>query len=224
MTSLDMMISPRDFQGPVLNTVVRMTSCWLRHLALISHHSRWIVPRIIPVELVSFAIGKRRVPRGPYPLVMVSPVGLGRAIRVLLRPLVMRTVVGCDVPGVKRCPPLIRKVLSGWTRIMSRTWILCYGIPARLWTRMERTSRWWVRTYRPSRCWFPRFLSWTHLLLRPVPQGSRHQILNLPWGNLWIWWSLPSPSPWQANGLQWLQLQVLRDSLPCPRRRICHLQ
>ena len=131
MTSLDMMISPRDFQGPVLNTVVRMTSCWLRHLALISHHSRWIVPRIIPVELVSFAIGKRRVPRGPYPLVMVSPVGLGRAIRVLLRPLVMRTVVGCDVPGVRRCPPLIRKVLSGWTRIMSRTWILCYGIPAR---------------------------------------------------------------------------------------------
>ena len=113
MTSLDMMISPRDFQGPVLNTVVRMTSCWLRHLALISHHSRWIVPRIIPVELVSFAIGKRRVPRGPYPLVMVSPVGLGRAIRVLLRPLVMRTVVGCDVPGVRRCPPLIRKVLSG---------------------------------------------------------------------------------------------------------------
>ena len=159
---------------------------------------------------VSFAIGKRRVPRGPYPLVMVSPVGLGRAIRVLLRPLVMRTVVGCDVPGVRRCPPLIRKVLSGWTRIMSRTWILCYGIPARLWTRMERTSRWWVRTYRPSRCWFPRFLSWTHLLLRPVCQGSRHQILNLPWGNLWIWWSLPSPSPWQANGLQWLQLQVLR--------------
>ena len=44
---------------------------------------------------------------------MVSPVGLGRAIRVLLRPLVMRTVVGCDVPGVRRCPPLIRKVLSG---------------------------------------------------------------------------------------------------------------
>ena len=218
------MISPRDFQGPVLNTVVRMTSCWLRHLAFISHHSRWIVPRIIPVELVSFAIGKRRVPRGPYPLVMVSPVGLGRAIRVLLRPLVMRTVVGCDVPGVRRCPPLIRKVLSGWTRIMSRTWILCYGIPARLSTRMERTSRWWVRTYRPSRCWFPRFLSWTHLLLRPVRQGSRHQILNLPWGNLWISWSLPSPSPWQANGLQWLQLQVLRDSLPCPRRRICHLQ
>ena len=123
---------PKGFQGPVLNTVVRMTSCWLRHLALISHHSRWIVPRIIPVELVSFAIGKRRVPRGPYPLVMVSPVGLGRAIRVLLRPLVMRTVVGCDVPGVRRCPPLIRKVLSGWTRIMSRTWILCYGIPARL--------------------------------------------------------------------------------------------
>ena len=188
-------ISPRDFQGPVLNTVVRMTSCWLRHLALISHHSRWIVPRIIPVELVSFAIGKRRVPRGPYPLVMVSPVGLGRAIRVLLRPLVMRTVVGCDVPGVRRCPPLIRKVLSGWTRIMSRTWILCYGIPARLWTGMERTSRWWVRTYRPSRCWFPRFLSWTHLLLRPVRQGSRHQILNLPWGNLWIWWSLPRTSP-----------------------------
>ena len=188
-------ISPRDFQGPALNTVVRMTSCWLRHLALISHHSRWIVPRIITVELVSFAIGKRRVPRGPYPLVMVSPVGLGRAIRVLLRPLVMRTVVGCDVPGVRRCPPLIRKVLSGWTRIMSRTWILCYGIPARLWTRMERTSRWWVRTYRPSRCWFPRFLSWTHLLLRPVRQGSRHQILNLPWGNLWIWWSLPRTSP-----------------------------
>ena len=186
-------ISPRDFQGPVLNTVVRMTSCWLRHLALISHHSRWIVPRIIPVELVSFAIGKRRVPRGKA--VMVSPVGLGRAIRVLLRPLVMRTVVGCDVPGVRRCPPLIRKVLSGWTRIMSRTWILCYGIPARLWTRMERTSRWWVRTYRPSRCWFPRFLSWTHLLLRPVRQGSRHQILNLPWGNLWIWWSLPRTSP-----------------------------
>ena len=121
--------------------------------------------------------------------------GFGRAIRVLLRPLVMRTVVGCDVPGVRRCPPLIRKVLSGWTRIMSRTWILCYGIPARLWTRMERTSRWWVRTYRPSRCWFPRFLSWTHLLLRPVRQGSRHQILNLPWGNLWIWWSLPRTSP-----------------------------
>ena len=68
-------------------------------------------------------------------------------------------------------------------------------IPARLWTRMERTSRWWVRTYRPSRCWFPRFLSWTHLLLRLVRQGSRHQILNLPWGNLWIWWSLPRTSP-----------------------------
>ena len=224
MTSLDMMISPRDFQGPVLNTVVRMMSCWLRHLALLSHHSQWIVPRIIPVEWVLFAIGKRRVPQGPYPPVMVSPVGLGRAIRVLLRPLVMRTVVGCDVPGVRRCPPLIRKVLSGWTRIMSRTWILCYGIPVRLWTRMERTSRWWVRTYRPSRCWFPRFLSWTNLLLRPMRQDSRHQILNLPWGNLWIWWSLPSPSPWQANGLQWLQLQVLRDSRPFPRRRICHLQ
>ena len=194
------------------------------HLALLSHHSRWIVLRIIPVELVSFAIGKRRVPQGPYPPVMVSPVGLGRAIRVLLRPLVMRTVVGCDVSGVRLCPPLIRKVLSGWTRIMPRTWILCYGIPVRLWTRMERTSRWWVRTYWPSRCWFPRFLSWTNLLLRPVRQDSRHQILNLPWGNLWIWWSFPSPSPWQPNGLQWLQLQVLRDSLPCPRRRICHLQ
>ena len=105
-----------------------------------------------------------------------------------------------DSRGLRRTrgealPPLIRKVLSGWTRIMSRTWILCYGIPARLWTRMERTSRWWVRTYRPSRCWFPRFLSWTHLLLRPVRQGSRHQILNLPWGNLWIWWSLPRTSP-----------------------------
>ena len=106
---------PRGFRDPVLNTVVMMTSCWLRHLALLSHHSQWIVLRIIPVELVSLAIGKRRVPQGPYPPppVMVSPVGLGRAIRVLLRPLVMRTVVGCDVPGVRRCPPLIRKVLSG---------------------------------------------------------------------------------------------------------------
>ena len=181
-------------------------------------------PKDNPGRVGIFAIGKRRVPQGPYPPVMVSPVGLGRAIRVLLRPLVMRTVVGCDVPGVRRCPPLIRKVLSGWTRIMPRIWILCYGIPVRLWTRMECTSRWWVRTYRPSRCWFPRFLSWTNLLLRPVRQDSRHQILNLPWGNLWIWWSLPSPSPWQPNGLQWLQFQVLRDSLPCPRRRICHLQ
>ena len=106
---------------------------------------------IIPVELVSFAIGKRRVPQGPYPPMMVSPVGLGRAIRVLLRPLVMRTVVGWDVPGVRRCPPLIRKDLSRWTRIMPRTWILCCGILVRLWTRVEHTSRWWVRTYRPSR-------------------------------------------------------------------------
>ena len=223
MTSLAMMNSSRGFRDPVLNRVAMMTSCWLCHLALLSHHSRWIVLRIIPEELVSFAIGKRQVPQGPYPPVMVSPVGLAQAIRVLLRPLVMRTVVGCDVPGVRRCPPLIRKVLIGWTRIMPRTWILCCGILVRLWTRMERTSWWWVRTYRPSRCWFPRFLSWTNLLLRPVRQDSRHQILNLQWGNLWIWWSLPSPSPWQPNRLQWLQLQVLRDSLPCPRR-ICHLQ
>ena len=217
MTSLGMN-SPRGFRDPVLNTVVMMTSCRLRHLALLSHHSRWIVLRIIPVELVSFAIGKRRVPQGPYPPVMVSPVGLGRAIRVLLRPLVMRTVVGCDVPGVRRCPLLIRKVLSEWTRIMPRTWILCYGIPVRLWTRMERTSRWWVRTYRPSWCWFPRFLSWTNLLLRPVRQDSRHQILNLPWGNLWIWWSLPSPSPWQPNGLQWLQLTGLTRQPAVPQK------
>ena len=187
MTSLVMMNSPRGFRDPVLNTVVMMTSCWLRHLALLSHHSRCIVLRIIPVELVSFAIGKRRVPQGPYPPVMVSPVGLGRAIRVLLRPLVMRTVVGCDVPGLRRCPPLIRKVLSGWTRIMPMNPVLWN--PSTFLDRMERTSRWWVRTYRPSRCWFPRFLSWTNLLLRPVRQDSRHQILNLPWGNLWIWWS-----------------------------------
>ena len=40
------------------------------------------------------------------PPMMVSPVGLGQAIRVLLWPLVMRTVVGCDVPGVRRCPPV----------------------------------------------------------------------------------------------------------------------
>ena len=98
MTSLGMMNSLRGFWDPVLNRVVMMTSCWLRHLALLSHHSRWIVLRIILVKLVSFAIGKRRVPRGPYPPMMVSPVGLRRAIRVLLRPLVM-TVVGCDVPG-----------------------------------------------------------------------------------------------------------------------------
>ena len=62
MTSLAMMNSPRGFRDPVPNRVVMMTSCWLRHLALLSHHSRWIVLRIIPVELVSFAIGKRRVP------------------------------------------------------------------------------------------------------------------------------------------------------------------
>ena len=67
MTSLAMMNSPRGFQDPVLNRDVMMMSCWLRHLALRSHHSRWIVLRIIPVELVSFAIGKRRVPQGPYP-------------------------------------------------------------------------------------------------------------------------------------------------------------
>ena len=69
MTSLVMMNSPRGFRDPVLNRVVMMTSCWLRHLALalLSHHSRWIVLRIIPVELVSFAIGKRRVPQGPPP-------------------------------------------------------------------------------------------------------------------------------------------------------------
>ena len=106
MTSLGMMNSPRGFRDPVLNTVVMMTSCWLRHLALLSLHSRWIVLMIITVELVLLAIGKRRVPQGPYPPVMVSPVGLGRAIRVLLRPLVMRTAVGCDVPGVRRCPPV----------------------------------------------------------------------------------------------------------------------
>ena len=81
---------------------------------------------------------------------MVSPVGLGRAIRVLLRPLVMRTVVGCNVPGLRRCPALIRKVLSGWTRIMPRTWILCYGILVRLWTRMERTFRWSVGVGSPA--------------------------------------------------------------------------
>ena len=114
MTSLGMMNSPRGFLDPVLNKVKVMTSCWLRHLALLSHHSRWIVLRIIPVELVSFAIGKRRVPQGPYPLMMVSPVGLGRAIRVLLRPPVMRTVVGCDVPGVRHfqeCCPHFQRCL-----------------------------------------------------------------------------------------------------------------